>query len=96
MKIENWYVTDDGNPYNPPEYARKMIGGEVYGNPRFPDGHKIVTSSITKVDGRIVTTNSGSVYELGTPSPDYINWLKENNMELPTPECPIKIFEKSP
>lgn len=91
MKLENWYVSEDDNPYCPPELRQKYVSGAVYGNPRFSDGYRVTTSNIVSINGNKITTNSGSVYELGTPSEDYINWLKANNMTLPTPECPIKI-----
>lgn len=77
-RIEQWSVcfTD---PYAAPEVSRPSVQGNVYGRePRFPDGHPIQTSTIVKVEGKYVTTKSGTVYELGEPDPDYVTWCLAN------------------
>jgi len=59
MKIENWIILN------------KRILGEVYGNPNFPNGCYIHTSTVVNYyedDGvYYVVTASGSVYGLGKP-----------------------------
>ena len=67
MRLENWsvvsYYEEEGG----------SIHGEVYGNPKFIDGHHVVTSMVEAIDPvkRTVTTHSGSVYELGKVDPEW-------------------------
>lgn len=44
--------------------------GTVTGRVGIPNGARILTSVVTAAAGRLVTTASGHVYELGDPSPD--------------------------
>lgn len=37
-----------------------------------------ITSGIESVDGRVVTTKSGSRYRLGCIDDEYLQWLREN------------------
>jgi hypothetical protein len=73
-----------------PETQDPKLSGEVYGHDRFPDGDNITTSTIIKVEGNVVNTFSGSKYELGQPSADYVEWCREQGCHIPTPEEPIK------
>lgn len=41
------------------------LTGKVYGHPNFPPGHIVHVSTPKKLDGRLVTTFSGRIYELG-------------------------------
>lgn len=70
------------------------LGGKVYGRePRFPDGKEVITSRIVDVEGRKITTRSGSVYLLeGPPSEDYMVFLKKNGLEYDE-DFPIKMVE---
>lgn len=46
-----------------------VVLGYVYSHDAFQDGDDIVTTAIVKVDARnIVTTQSGTLYALGTPA----------------------------
>lgn len=89
MRIENWSIVAENDPYTPPEQICRSVEGEVFGNPKFEDGTFVHTSGIRKVDGPRVTTRSGSVYTLGTPAAAYIEWCRRNNCHVPTPEEPI-------
>lgn len=60
MRLENWSTCG----YN-------QLQGEVFGNPKFPDGQLIITSAVKAIDGEIVISSSGSHYELGTVDPKY-------------------------
>jgi len=80
-RLENWSVSTD-NPYYPPEAGRQYLAGNVYGHPRFEDGHRILTSKPVKADGRLITTFSGSVYQLGKVSDDYLAWLTEHGFKF--------------
>lgn len=56
-RLENWYI--DGND---------QLRGQIYGDPRFPDGSPIITSRVVEYDkatGRARTKNAN--YELGKP-----------------------------
>ena len=48
------------------------LHGNVFNNPKFASGEYIVTSRIISQNGHYVTTQSGSIYQLITPSL-YIN-----------------------
>jgi hypothetical protein len=63
----------------------------VYGKPGFPDGSEVVTSGIVETNGAQVTTRTGSVYTLGEPKPEYVEWCRERGCHVPTPEKPIKV-----
>lgn len=91
IRIENWSLVErDANPYLAPELKNRHLHGVVYGHPRWADGTSVVTSSIKDVDGCIVETHSGSVYELGEPAAEYVEWCKKNGVRVPTKEEPIK------
>ena len=98
-QLKNWAIVSDCDPYTPPECQKSRLNGEVYGRePResdgytFPDGKRITTSSIKEVNGRVITTRSGTVYELvGDPDPDYLEFLKEIG-RVYDPVNPIKVI----
>lgn len=54
MRLDNWY------------YFNGCISGEIYGNPKFEDGDRVLTSPVVEVDGWLARTRSGSEYILGT------------------------------
>jgi len=90
-RIENWSLKESGGgPYDPPETRRFKVSGQVFGNPKFDEGKRITTSYIEAVSGIEVSTHSGSVYQLGSPDPDYMLWCRENGCHIPTPNEPIK------
>lgn len=80
VRLENWSMIFDQNPYLPPEVVRGRLVGFAYGHPRFEDGEQIVTSPIVEINVRKgkATTHSGSEYTLGRPHPEWVEWLKEN------------------
>jgi len=42
------------------------------------NGKTVKTSSVQKVEGRKITTNSGTVYVLGKIDPEYRKFLREH------------------
>lgn len=91
VRLENWAVALNYlNPYMPPESSWTFLTGLVSGHPKHTDGKRIATSRIIKVSGKFVYTNSGTLYELGKPSLDYIEWCKSEGCHIPTEEEPIK------
>lgn len=79
-RLENWSVVClANNPYMAPELRTSHLSGQIYGRrPEFLDGEIVTTSYIVKAEGNKITTFSGSVYILGTPSQDYIEWARKN------------------
>ena len=95
-KLDNWAVVFE-DPYLPPERQTKHLCGVVTGhpNPRHEDGKEIVTSTIKAVSGRVVTTMSGTTYELGEANPQYQSFMEEwarRTGKSIDPEEPIKMF----
>lgn len=93
-RLENWCVRIVGpsSHYQPPELQNLILCGEVYDDMqgRWEDGHEIQTSRIEKVEGRIITTQSGTRYQLGKVSSNYVDWCEEVGVHVPTEEEPIK------
>ena len=81
IKLENWAMIYDDNPYLPPESQKSYVRGRAYGHPRFEDGKTIHSSSIQEMnikEGYVITA-SGSKYILGLPEQSWMRWLEENN-----------------
>jgi hypothetical protein len=91
IRIAKWSITTHPEPYDPPECMRQFIQGDVYDHPRFPDGTRVTTSAIERVEGPYVITESGSAYIVGTPDPDYVEWCREQGCHVPTREEPIRV-----
>lgn len=84
MRLENWSVSKrfgSNDAYRDPAVVPSCLVGRVYGhsNERHRDGKEIITSGIESVEGRVVRTRSGSVYELGRIDPEYKAYLKEHH-----------------
>ena len=88
IKLEEWSVVGH-DPYLPPEAQVKCLIGTVYNHPQHKDGKRIRTSRIHNVTGRLVQTNN-TLYKLGKPHKEYIEWCQNNNTYIPTEEEPIK------
>ena len=73
MRIENWAIVTLAAEFHlAPEMQNALLQGQVFGHPRFNDGHVVMTSSIVgKNDKNEILTHSGSVYELGEINPTY-------------------------
>lgn len=84
IRIEQWAVVEDADPYVAPEMRRRYLRGQVFGhpNPRHADGKTVTTSRIINVDGRRVKTNSGSTYVLGEPDPAYVEFCRSINQTM--------------
>jgi len=81
-RLEDWSVRKP--PYTAPEQGVCLVGTR--------DGERVMTSFIDHVDGRRVTTRTGSVYVLGEPDPSYLVWLERHGIEY-SPEQPIRVVE---
>ncbi len=96
IKIENWNVVEakEYDPYVAPEMRKRRLRGDAIDHPKRPMKPiwDCVTSYIIKIEGRLIYTYSGSVYELvGNPSSDYLIWMKANGYKY-NPENPIRMI----
>jgi hypothetical protein len=85
MKLEKWFFeyVGDGDPYHSPEMGSTRALGFIYGDGRrFLDGTYIHTSSLVAKKGNLIKTHSGSVYELGTPNPRFVEWLTKRGNSI--------------
>jgi len=86
--LKDWSVTQL-SPYSPPEMG-VCLSGKAYGHPRYADGEEIHTSRVVKSDKNIVTTYSGSVYELDEPDQKFVEYCKRVGSHVPTKYDPIR------
>ena len=70
MKIENWAIVGL-NPYAAPEVQSECIVGIIYGHPKHDDGKRVRTSRIVRASEGVITTKTGSIYELGEVNKEY-------------------------
>jgi hypothetical protein len=61
----------------------------VFGHPEFENGDRVYTTRIVAINGREVTTRSGTVYTLGEVNPDYVEWCQKKGCHVPTEAEPI-------
>lgn len=71
MRIDNWSLVVDPDPYKAPEQLIPRIQGIVFGNPKFSEGLAVTTSAVVGRRGDNVCTRSGSEYQLGYVDPLY-------------------------
>lgn len=81
--LHRWSITRD--PYKAPEENTMRLSGF-----RDQDANKITTSIVVEINGREVTTYSGSVYILKDIDLDYLKFL-DNIGEIYDWENPIRI-----
>lgn len=94
--LQNWSTSYGMDArYLAPECRPPIrLQGRVYGHPDFEEGDTVVTSRIDKIDGRLITTSSGSTYRLGRPSQKWVHWLKKEGRTY-DPKNPIKDMRRS-
>jgi hypothetical protein len=81
--LYRWSVI--GDPYHAPEAPRLRLAGY-----RDKDAKRVHTSVIVEVNGREITTYSGSVYILEDIDPDYLKFLDETG-DVYDPDNPIRV-----
>ena len=86
--LYKWSVVSDNNPWHAPEQRTIQLAGFRDDQPK-----QIVTSSVVKIEGRNITTRSGSVYVLEDISAEYLDWMQENGITY-DPNNPIKDLVK--
>lgn len=81
-----WSVTSMyDNPYMAPEANPKCLIGF-----RDQETKRVRTSALASINGREVTTQSGSIYILEDMDPEYRQWLDDNGLEC-DPDNPIRV-----
>lgn len=90
IRLHRWSVTQaSDDPYLAPEAKPACLLGI-----RDSDGRYVKTSPIFKVEGKEITTKSGSVYILEDMDPDFRLWMEEEGIEY-DPENPITFKRQS-
>lgn len=89
--LHKWSVTEFGsnNIYMAPELRTKRLAGY-----RDDETQEVITGPIVKVEGKKITTWSGSVYILADINEEYLFWMQDQKIEF-DPENPIKFKGKS-
>lgn len=88
-RIENFFFVKDENKDIPYVISPSSTGpafrlmGDCYDHNQFTDGCYIRTSSVSSIEDGIVTTESGSLYKLGKPHPDYAEYLSAIKSKIP-------------
>lgn len=92
--LKKWATMTDASPYRAPECPPVLcLKGEIYEDDRFEAGKQIVTSPVVKAIGRLVETQSGTVYSLeGEPDQEWVEFLAGIGYDLDI-ENPIKDVE---
>lgn len=82
--LRKWSVTGLLYPDKWEIHEASMLNrltGQIFNNPRFTNGKNVITSPIAKVDGRKITTNSGSIYVLfGPPDDSFLSMLEQYDL----------------
>lgn len=73
--LDNWGITSTDSGYVAPEARKLRLTGT-----RLQDNREVITSAIVNVEGRVITTETGSTYILGEPDPEYLDYLQENGI----------------
>jgi hypothetical protein len=93
IRLDCWSVTQGDVRYIAPEERVSRVQGVVQDHPCFPADAKIVSSPLDTVEGRIVTTRSGTRYQLGRIDPQYRAYLKRNGYQY-DPHNPVAIVDR--
>lgn len=74
-KLEDWSISSSSD--NPKRINDKTIlYGKIYNDERFPNGMRLRTGiDKISVSGGYVVTNSGSEFQLGKPSDEFVSLL---------------------
>lgn len=83
--LHRWSVIDTGSAYDAPEARKLRLCGF-----RDQDTKRVHTSVVVEVNGREITTYSGSVYILEDIDPDYLQFLEDMG-ETYDPDNPIRV-----
>ena len=92
--LDDWslVVGTSVDVYSDPARQCRFLRGTIFHHKDHIDGKNLSTSCVVKIDGRFITTKSGSVYELGEPVEEYVDWCKQTGCHIPTEKEPIRIL----
>lgn len=95
IRITDWYLRPPTTVSSlAPASVWTCVAGTVSGHPKKPDGMRVTTSAIVRVEGRNFWTASGSAYVLeGDPLPKYLTWLKSLGREYDSTR-PIDVLDR--
>lgn len=82
-RLENWslHFADD-NEFEAPEIREQVLCGEIFDDPRFPDGSRVTTGWVMKLDMDERTAETARTkYTLGKLSPLFLEYLRGNGFE---------------
>jgi hypothetical protein len=82
--LHKWSVMEHRDPFMAPEMSSKRLVGF-----RDDDPKQVITGPIVSIQGKTITTYSGSVYILEDVNPEYLKWMEDNGYPY-DPENPIK------
>lgn len=75
--------------------AQPSLSGRVYGHPKFTDGEQVITTGIIKVQGRVIQTAIGAVYDLeGDPQPRWMAYIEKSGCTY-DPDDPVALKTQS-
>lgn len=82
--VEQWAIVDGGSdPFQAPELRPIRLTGTCYNHPHLPDG-ELTSSNLQLLDERQGTARSlNTQFTLGTPSPEFLEWMKRKNITRP-------------
>ena len=89
-RLHKWSVESARDLWQAPELASIRLVG--YRDDETE--HRVITSPIVEINGKNITTYSGSVYILEDISPDYLQWMQDNGITF-DPDNPIKDKRKN-
>jgi len=79
VKLENWAVCflpqDAWGATLADCDVPGRLTGNVFGHSNIRDGEIVTTTPMVKTEGRLITTHSGTVYELGKAKDDYVKFV---------------------
>jgi hypothetical protein len=85
-KLDQWYITTNGDPYLAPELRLSVLCGKVYGSEHFEDGTSVTTSVVLDIDQsdppQWAETQSGTRYELGDIDSRWLVYVASKNLSV--------------
>lgn len=84
VHVEQWALVDGGSgPFQAPELRPVLLTGTCYNHPCLPDG-ELTSSELQMLDERQgIARSLNTQFTLGTPSPEFLEWLKRGNITRP-------------
>lgn len=84
LLLDDWSIChrrSEKSLWTPADSMPTCLKGIVSGHPKFGSGKLITTSQIALVEGREITTKSGTIYLLGKVSQQYVKWCHANGIK---------------